>query len=177
MKSTLSLTAAAAFFGLGVHAAPADSQECYTVHSGYFAVHPNSQNKGVTLNQNNQVVYGDPGTPLYVDFQACPTLPGNYPDEDINKGRILVGSNCLKIDNPTSATEPYFASVAPCSNNVTPSAAEYWVYGTSDDRGVVYWQLSWYAQGHDEHPSPRDRMRLGVHQLQHRVAARLKRGA
>ncbi|KAG8930672.1 hypothetical protein FRC01_002413 [Tulasnella sp. 417] len=124
MKFTLALTAAA-FFGLGARAAPTDSQACYTVHTGYFAVHPNSQNKGVTLTQHNQVVYGKPGTPLYVKFQACPTLLGNYPDEDIHKGRILVGSDCLKIDNPTSATEPYFASVAPCSSNITPSTAEY----------------------------------------------------
>ncbi|KIO24867.1 hypothetical protein M407DRAFT_244265 [Tulasnella calospora MUT 4182] len=149
MKSTPALTAAAAaFFALGVKAAPADSQTCYTVHSGYFAVHPNGGNEGVTLNQNNQVVYGQPGTPIQVDFQACPTLLGNWPDEDIHIGRILVGSDCLTIDNPDSATEPYFASVAACSSDVTPSAGETWSYGNSDDRGVVYWRGSLDSYGH-----------------------------
>ncbi|KAG8960607.1 hypothetical protein FRC00_014570 [Tulasnella sp. 408] len=138
MKTTLAFTAA--FLALGVKAAPADSQTCYTVHSGYFAVHPNISNKGVTLNSNNQVVYGDPGTPIQVEFQSCPTLLGNWPDEDIYVGRILVGSDCLKIDNPSSATEPYFASVAACSSDTTPTAAEKWSYGTSDDRGVVWWK-------------------------------------
>ncbi|KAG8960608.1 hypothetical protein FRC00_014571 [Tulasnella sp. 408] len=138
MKSALAFTAATAFFALGVKAAPADSQTCYTVHSSYFAVHLNSLNKGVTLNSNNQVVYGDPGTPIQVEFQSCPTLLGNWPDEDIYVGRILIGSDCLKIDNPSSTTEPYFASVAACSSDITPTAAEKWSYGTSDDRGVVW---------------------------------------
>ncbi|KAG9039155.1 hypothetical protein FS837_001062 [Tulasnella sp. UAMH 9824] len=153
-KSTLAFTAAAAFFDLGVKAVPAGSQSCYTVHSDHFAVHPNTQtsvlNKRVTLNSNSQVVYGDPGTPIQVEFQSCPTLLGNSPDEDIYVeyesidsvdilGRILVGSDCLKIGNPDSATEPYFASVAACSSDTTPTPAEKWSYGTSDDRGVVWW--------------------------------------
>ncbi|KAG8935270.1 hypothetical protein FRC00_011217 [Tulasnella sp. 408] len=141
--------ATAAILAFGVKAAPADSQTCYTVHSGYFAVHPNyGQNKGVTLNSNNQVVYGDPGTPIQVDFQACPTLLGNWPNEDIYIGRILVGTDCLKIDNPDSATEPYFASVGACSSDTTPTAGETWSYGTSDDRGVVYWRGDLDGYGH-----------------------------
>ncbi|KAG8946420.1 hypothetical protein FRC04_011866 [Tulasnella sp. 424] len=148
MKSTLALAVAAAFFALGVKATPAASQNCYTVHEGYFAVHPNGENKGVTLNQHNQVVYGKPGTPIQVKFQACPSLPGNWPNEDIHVGRILVGSGCLTIDNPDSATEPYFANVAACSSNTSPSGAQTWTYGTSDDRGVVYWRGPPNSAGH-----------------------------
>ncbi|KAG8930673.1 hypothetical protein FRC01_002414 [Tulasnella sp. 417] len=167
MKFALAF-AAAVFFALGVKAAPAASQNCYTVHEGYFAVHPNGQSKGVTLK---------PGTPIQVKFQACPSLPGNWPNEDIHvgsshplisslfgvqwlkelrptyipgriPGRILVGSGCLTIDNPNSATEPYFANVAACSGDITPSGAQTWTYGTSDDRGVVYWRGPPNSAGH-----------------------------
>ncbi|KAG9011774.1 hypothetical protein FRB90_007104 [Tulasnella sp. 427] len=154
MKSSLAL-AVAAFFALGVQAAPAAepaaaaaSKTCKTVHSGYFAVHPNGGNQGVTLNQNNQVVYGKPGTPIKVQFQSCPSLLGNYPDEDIYVGRILVGSKCLTIDNPTSSTGPYYAKVAACSSSTKPSAGQTWTYGTSDDKGVVYWKGPAGSAGH-----------------------------
>ncbi|KAG8938716.1 hypothetical protein FRC04_007918 [Tulasnella sp. 424] len=112
---------------------------CYTVHSGYFVVHPYSGDAGVTLNDQNQVVYGKPGKLLQVQFQACPKLLGNIPDDDKWVGRIVSGGRCLTITNANSTTEPYFAKVAGCSSNTSPSVAQTWKYGTGDDRGVVYW--------------------------------------
>ncbi|KAG8960605.1 hypothetical protein FRC00_014568 [Tulasnella sp. 408] len=71
-ESTLAL-ATAAFLALGVKAAPTDSQTCYTDHEvmSFFTL----QNKGVTLNQNNQVVYGVPGTLIQVDLSHDPRQP------------------------------------------------------------------------------------------------------
>ncbi|KAG8935271.1 hypothetical protein FRC00_011218 [Tulasnella sp. 408] len=89
-------------------------------HFSLFATQTAVLNKGVTLNSNNQVVYGDPGSPIQVEFQFCPTLLGNWPNEDIYVGRILVSSDRLRMDNPGSTAEPYFASVAACSSDTTP---------------------------------------------------------
>ncbi|KAG9050522.1 hypothetical protein FS837_004706 [Tulasnella sp. UAMH 9824] len=110
---------------------------CYTVHQGYFLVHPNGGDAGVTLNQQNQVVYGKPGKLLKVQFQACPKLLGNIPEDDKWVGRIVSGGKCLTITNANSTVEPYFAKVAGCSSNTSPSVAQTWKYGTGDDRGVV----------------------------------------
>lgn len=112
---------------------------CYTVHQGYFLVHPNGGDAGVTLNEQYQVVYGKPGKLLQVQFQACPKLLGNIPDDDKWVGRIVSGGKCLTISNANSTAEPYFAKVAGCSSNTSPSVAQTWKYGTGDDRGVVYW--------------------------------------
>lgn len=112
---------------------------CYTVHQGYFIVHPNSGDVGVTLNQQGQVVYGKPGKLLQVQFQACPKLLGNIEEDDKWVGRIVTGGKCLTITNANSTAEPYFAKVQGCSSNTSPTFAQTWKYGTGDDRGVVYW--------------------------------------
>ncbi|KAG8987398.1 hypothetical protein FRB90_003371 [Tulasnella sp. 427] len=112
---------------------------CYTVHSGYFLVHPNGGDAPVTLNSKNQVVFGKPGKPLKVQFQACPKLPGNIKADDKWVGRIVTGGQCLTITNANSTTEPYFAKVSGCKSNTSPPVSQTWKYGTGDDRGVVYW--------------------------------------
>ncbi|KAG8948638.1 hypothetical protein FRC04_009402 [Tulasnella sp. 424] len=136
----LSTTAfAASLLALSATAATAPEARgttCYTLHTGYLAVFPKGIPKGVTLNSQNEVVYGKSGNSLKVEFQACPKLPGN---SDPYLGRIVSNGKCLTIENPTSATEPYYAKLVNCGSNTTPSAAQTWRYGTGDVSGNVFW--------------------------------------
>lgn len=57
---------------------------------------------------------------------------------DTYPGRIKVGSGCLTVSNPNGA-DPHYAKVSPCQTNTEPPQSQLWQYGTSDDRGVVWW--------------------------------------
>ncbi|KAG9013032.1 hypothetical protein FRB90_006349, partial [Tulasnella sp. 427] len=122
-----------------VPAANSQKNTCYTVHSGYIAVHPAGGNKPLTVSAKGDVLYGKPGKPLWVDFQACLNLNGNYPDEDIWTGRIVTHGKCLTVKNPTSKTQPYYVKLAKCASNTNPPISQSWRHGYGDDTGYVYW--------------------------------------
>lgn len=59
---------------------------------------------------------------------------------------------CLTIINPSDAGSgnPLFAKASECTDDVTPSADQIWVYGYLDDYGAMFWVGDSSTVGHED---------------------------
>ncbi|KAG8982770.1 hypothetical protein FRB90_006563 [Tulasnella sp. 427] len=126
--------------------ATSTSTACYSVHTGYLTVFPGTQpskHVPVGLNTQNQVTYGvDSDQKFLVEFQTCPSLPGQAPNLDMYNGRIVKSgtTNCVTVSNPTAPDNgPFFLEVAACQSDTQPPASQQWEYG-NDFGAVVFWK-------------------------------------